>query len=55
MMSSMISVDRVWGFLAHAMGNVGKAVEHFQDSLSFYRNQATGPNWPGSAATMLTL
>jgi len=36
--------DRVWGLLAHTMGNVDKAAEHFEKSLIFCRKAGYRPD-----------
>ena len=33
----MVRVDRVLGLLAQAMGNLGRAMAHFEDALAFCR------------------
>ncbi|MFQ6030383.1 MAG: AAA family ATPase, partial [Dehalococcoidia bacterium] len=43
MIWSMISIDRVWGLLAHTMGDLEKAVDHFLDSLNFCRQAGYRP------------
>ena len=38
-----VAVDRVLGVLAHAMGNLGSAIQHFEDSLGFCRKAGCRP------------
>ncbi|HEU0020248.1 MAG TPA: AAA family ATPase [Dehalococcoidia bacterium] len=38
-----VAMDRVLGLLAHTVGNLGKAREHFEDSLNFCRQAGYRP------------
>ncbi|MDP6513338.1 MAG: AAA family ATPase, partial [SAR202 cluster bacterium] len=38
-----MSIDRILGVLAHAMGNFAQATEHFEDALTFCRNAGYRP------------
>ena len=43
LISSEMRVDRVLGLLAHTMGDLGRSVAHFEDSLTYYRQAGYSP------------